>query len=65
MFRRAANSDDSRIILLCFSEASEELFITFAAMETGLNIEGFSQGIRSSPRQVVVLIYDFLAISKH
>ena len=50
-FRRSRNSDDSGVVFLCFSEALGTVFLTFAALETGMKIDGFSGGVDlKSPR---------------
>jgi len=45
-FRRSRNSDDFGVVFLCFSEALGAVFLTFAALETGLEIDDFSGGYR-------------------
>ena len=41
-FDRTRNSDDFRVEFWCFSEALGAVFLTFAGLETGLKIAGFS-----------------------
>ena len=43
-FDRTRNSDDFRVEFWCFSEALGAVFLTFAALETGLKIDGLSGG---------------------
>ena len=40
-FRRSRNSNDFGVVFLCFSEALGPVFLTFAALETGLKTDGF------------------------
>ena len=40
--------DDSRVDFLCFLEAFEVVFLVFAALETGLEIECFSRSLWGS-----------------
>ncbi len=45
-FRRSWNSDDFGVVICVFRRPWGEVFLTFAALETGLKIDGFSGGHR-------------------